>query len=50
MKDIIARWEKLKADADECAMIRNTSIDPDKRELFTLLSENSDSLSRQRSG
>ena len=38
MKDIIARWEKLKADADECAMIASTSIDPDKHDLFVLLS------------
>lgn len=39
MKDIIARWEKLKADADQCAMIASTSTDPDKRDLFVLLSE-----------
>jgi hypothetical protein len=39
MKDIIARWEKLKADADQCAMIASTSIDPEKRDLFALLSE-----------
>jgi hypothetical protein len=39
MKDIIARWEKLTADADQCAMIASTSIDPEKRDLFALLSE-----------
>jgi hypothetical protein len=39
MQDIIARWEKLKTDADQCAMIASTSIDPDKRDLFVLLSE-----------
>jgi hypothetical protein len=37
MKDMIARWEKLQADAAEFALIRNPATDKLKRELYARL-------------
>ncbi len=37
MKDIIAHWEKIRAHAVDCAMTRDCSVDPTKRELFKRL-------------
>jgi len=37
MKDMIARWEKLTADAAECAQISNLAVDKTKRTLFAQL-------------
>jgi hypothetical protein len=37
MKDMEAHPEKLRADAAECALIRDLATDPQKRELFTRL-------------
>jgi hypothetical protein len=34
MKDYLARVEKLRKDAAECALIRDLATDQDKRELF----------------
>jgi hypothetical protein len=39
MKDMIAHWEKLHADAANCAMIRDFAKDATKRQLFARLSE-----------
>lgn len=39
MQDMKAHLAKLRADAAECAMIRDLATDPKKRELFTRLSE-----------
>nr|WP_083218944.1 hypothetical protein [Bradyrhizobium icense] len=37
MQDISAQLEKLRSDATECELIRNTATDPKKRELFDRL-------------
>lgn len=37
MQDMKAHLEKLRADAAECALIRDLATDPAKRELFTRL-------------
>jgi hypothetical protein len=37
MQDMRAHLEKLRADAAECALIRDLATDPAKRELFTRL-------------
>jgi hypothetical protein len=39
MKDMKAHLEKLRADAAECALIRDLATDTKKRELFTRLAE-----------
>ncbi|MBR1175022.1 hypothetical protein JQ617_13720 [Bradyrhizobium sp. KB893862 SZCCT0404] len=39
MKDMIAHWEKLQADAAECALIRDLATDRMKRELYSRLAE-----------
>jgi hypothetical protein len=39
MQDMKAHLEKLRADAAECALIRDLATDPRKRELFTRLAE-----------
>ncbi|WP_407169803.1 hypothetical protein [Bradyrhizobium sp. ORS 111] len=39
MKDMVAHLEKLRADAAECALIRDLATDPRKRRLFTMLAE-----------
>ena len=39
MKDMEAHLEKLRADAAECALIRDLATDPQKRSLFTRLAE-----------
>ena len=39
MKDMEAHLEKLRADAVECALIRDLATDPQKRALFTRLAE-----------
>ncbi|MCS3896423.1 hypothetical protein M2171_005556 [Bradyrhizobium japonicum USDA 38] len=39
MQDMQAQLEKLRADAAECALIRDLATDPKKRELFTRLAE-----------
>jgi hypothetical protein len=42
--DMQARYEKLLADAAECAQLRDLASDPAKRELFARLSEHLDTL------
>jgi hypothetical protein len=37
MQDLRTHLEKLRADAAECALIRDLATDPQKRELFTRL-------------
>jgi hypothetical protein len=37
MQDMKAHLEKLRADAAECALIRDLATDPEKRALFTRL-------------
>lgn len=44
MKDMIAHLEKLRADAAECAMIRDLATDRAKRELFGRLADHLDVL------
>ena len=39
MQDMKAYLEKLRADAAECALIRDLATDPVKRELFARLAE-----------
>ena len=39
--------EKLRTDAAECALIRDLSTDPIKRELFTRLAEHLATLARE---
>ena len=39
MRDMKAHLDKLRADAAECALIRDLATDPAKRELFTRLAE-----------
>lgn len=39
MQDMLTHLEKLRADAAECALIRDLATDPGKRELFTKLAE-----------
>ena len=37
MKDMRVHLEKLRADAADCALIRDLATEPTKRELFTRL-------------
>jgi hypothetical protein len=39
MEDMLSHLEKLRADAAECALIRDLSTDVKKRELFARLAE-----------
>lgn len=39
MQDMKAHLEKLRADAAECALIRDLATDPHKRALFTRLAD-----------
>jgi hypothetical protein len=39
MQDMKAHLEKLRADAAECALIRDLATDPEKRALFTRLAD-----------
>ncbi len=39
MRDMQAHLEKLRAEAAECALIRDLATDPQKRALFTRLAE-----------
>ena len=39
MQDMKSHLEKLRADAAECALIRDLATDPEKRALFTRLAE-----------
>jgi hypothetical protein len=47
MQDMKAHLEKLRADAAECALIRDLATDPVKRELFTRLAEHLTTLARE---
>lgn len=44
MQDLKAHLEKLRADAAECALIRDLSTDPQKRALFTRLADHLSAL------
>jgi len=44
MQDMRAHLEKLRADAAECALIRDLATDPAKRELFTRLANHLSTL------
>jgi hypothetical protein len=39
MQDMKTHLEKLRADAAECALIRDLATDPEKRALFTRLAD-----------
>ena len=39
MQDMQVQLEKLRADAAECALIRDLATDPKKRDLFTRLAD-----------
>jgi hypothetical protein len=47
MQDMKAHLEKLRTDAAECALIRDLTTDPQKRELFTRLAEHLATLARE---
>lgn len=47
MQDMKTHLEKLRADAAECALIRDLATDPGKRELFTRLAEHLGTLARE---
>ena len=47
MEDMKAHLEKLRADAAECALIRDLATDAEKRELFTRLAEHLSMLASQ---
>jgi hypothetical protein len=47
MQDMKAHLEKLRADAAECALIRDLATDPDKRELFTRLADHLTALASE---
>lgn len=47
MQDMTAHLEKLRADAAECALIRDLATDPQKRELFTRLAEHLSTLASE---
>jgi hypothetical protein len=47
MKDMRAHLEKLRADAAECALIRDLATDPEKRHLFTRLAEHLQTLASE---
>jgi hypothetical protein len=44
MKDMIAHWEKLEADAAKYALIRDLATDKAKRKLYTLLADHLQTL------
>jgi hypothetical protein len=47
MQDMKARLEKLRTDAAECALIRDLATDPQKRALFTRLTEHLTNLASE---
>ena len=47
MQDMKAHLEKLRADAAECALIRDLATDPEKRALFTRLAEHLGTLASE---
>ena len=47
MQDYLTHLEKLRADAAECALIRDRATDPAKRELFDRLSAHLSALADQ---
>ena len=47
MQDMRAHLDKLRADAAECALIRDLATDPQKRELFTRLAEHLSALANE---
>lgn len=47
MQDMKAHLEKLRADAAECALIRDLATDRQKRELFTRLTEHLNALASE---
>jgi hypothetical protein len=47
MKDYLARVEKLRDDAAECALIRDLATEPAKREMFDRLAHHLTALADQ---
>ncbi|MCC8939431.1 hypothetical protein H8A99_23870 [Bradyrhizobium sp. Arg68] len=47
MQDMLTHLEKLRADAAECALIRDLATDIKKRELFTKLAEHLSALAAE---
>jgi hypothetical protein len=47
MQDMKTHLEKLRADAAECALIRDLATDPEKRALFTRLAEHLSRLANE---
>lgn len=47
MQDMKTHLEKLRADAAECALIRDLATDPQKRALFTRLAEHLSALASE---
>jgi hypothetical protein len=50
MKDHQAHLEKLRKDAAECAVVRDSTTDHDKREMFDRLSKHLDGVFLQAMG
>ena len=47
MRNMKAHLEKLRADAAECALIRDLATDPHKRAVFTRLAEHLSALATE---
>jgi len=47
MSELMTRPDKLRADAAECALIRDLATDGDKRELFARLAEHLSKLAAE---
>jgi len=47
MQDMQTQLEKLRTDAADCALIRDLTTDPAKRELFTRLAEHLGTLANE---
>ncbi len=47
MNELRARLEKLQADAEDCAHIRDLATDPEKRELFARLARHLTRLAQE---
>ena len=47
MKDIEAHLEKVRANAAECALIRNLATDPQKKQMYMRLADHLTSLAAE---
>ena len=47
MKDMEAQLEKLRVDAEDCALISRLATDPNKQELFARLAKHLETLASE---